>query len=405
MNPMSPIEESKPAMCLSPQEKLKSVVQRSKRAHATGALAGAGEAKKARLDDVFKTELELDMDGWISDDYLRTMDFDDCLNQDIDWVAHDEVDLALSMDTLAQDQAVSVSGDDVNDFASFMSPRLTFEDPAEMASTFVDPAYIRLESASKDAEKLLMSFDTMNFKIPSPTSASSKKRGSVFTEKDSAAKRSSSAATAPSSADVSMKVEVPALSTATSEPRMESSRVSVASSPLLSVSASTDPFSVLSSAVTTPKASNSSEKKIGSYTPEARKLRLQRFHEKRKNRTWKKSIKYDCRKKLADDRPRIKGRFVRVVENAGDAKAGAASRSAPASASPPSAPSAGYASPTSPTGALAPPAMALPGAARKPTSLSSAPRVVPSCVTGKQTAVASSASSAALPFARMIASV
>ncbi|RHY19370.1 hypothetical protein DYB25_006148 [Aphanomyces astaci] len=59
------------------------------------------------------------------------------------------------------------------------------------------------------------------------------------------------------------------------------------------------------------------QRTIGAYTPTARKLRLEKFHEKRKKRIWKKSIKYDCRKKLADDRPRIKGRFVRVLENLG----------------------------------------------------------------------------------------
>lgn len=126
-----------------------------------------------------------------------------------------------------------------------------------------------------------------------------------------------------------------------------------ASSSSLSISAPADSLlSVLN--VGSPKSS-STEKKIGSYSPAARKLRLQKFHEKRKNRTWKKSIKYDCRKKLADDRPRIKGRFVRVLENATETKPAAP---APRSASPPSSASAGYASPTPPTGAAAPPAMA-----------------------------------------------
>ncbi|KAK1935138.1 hypothetical protein P3T76_010904 [Phytophthora citrophthora] len=134
MNPLSPIEESKSAMCLSPQEKLKSaVVQRNKRSHSTSVLAGASDAKKARLDDMFKNEFELDLDGWISDDYLRAMDIDERLSQDIDWVAHDEMDLALSMDVLAQDHS---TGDDTNDFGSFLRGGLAFEDPVEMASTF-----------------------------------------------------------------------------------------------------------------------------------------------------------------------------------------------------------------------------------------------------------------------------
>jgi hypothetical protein len=57
--------------------------------------------------------------------------------------------------------------------------------------------------------------------------------------------------------------------------------------------------------------------RIGIYLPEERKKRVAKFHLKRKMRIWRKRIKYDCRKKLADSRPRIKGRFVRRsdVEN------------------------------------------------------------------------------------------
>ena len=54
--------------------------------------------------------------------------------------------------------------------------------------------------------------------------------------------------------------------------------------------------------------------RIGIYSPEARKKRLDRFFEKKKHRVWKRNIKYDVRKNFADSRVRVKGRFVRKDE-------------------------------------------------------------------------------------------
>ncbi|GMF17566.1 unnamed protein product [Phytophthora fragariaefolia] len=60
-----------------------------------------------------------------------------------------------------------------------------------------------------------------------------------------------------------------------------------------------------------PQSTTMPKRKIGIYSPTERRERLKRFHEKRKLRVYHKRIKYDCRKRLANSCPRIKGRFVR----------------------------------------------------------------------------------------------
>jgi hypothetical protein len=50
---------------------------------------------------------------------------------------------------------------------------------------------------------------------------------------------------------------------------------------------------------------------IGAYSPESRKIRIERFMAKRDHRVWTKKVKYDVRKNFADSRLRVKGRFVK----------------------------------------------------------------------------------------------
>jgi hypothetical protein len=56
--------------------------------------------------------------------------------------------------------------------------------------------------------------------------------------------------------------------------------------------------------------------RIGAYTLAERRKLIQRYREKKKRRVWTKKIKYTCRKKLAEGRPRVKGRFVKAGEEA-----------------------------------------------------------------------------------------
>ncbi|CAM9833539.1 unnamed protein product [Chrysoparadoxa australica] len=65
-----------------------------------------------------------------------------------------------------------------------------------------------------------------------------------------------------------------------------------------------------------PRRACQQTERVGTYSPEERARRIARFHEKRKTRKWYKKVKYGCRKKLADSRPRLKGRFVTKAEMA-----------------------------------------------------------------------------------------
>ncbi|XP_058085573.1 uncharacterized protein LOC131233025 [Magnolia sinica] len=51
--------------------------------------------------------------------------------------------------------------------------------------------------------------------------------------------------------------------------------------------------------------------RVGRYSAEERKQRIHRYRSKRNQRNFKKTIKYVCRKTLADSRPRVRGRFMR----------------------------------------------------------------------------------------------
>ncbi len=51
-------------------------------------------------------------------------------------------------------------------------------------------------------------------------------------------------------------------------------------------------------------------RQVGPISAEERKRKIARFLEKRNKRTWGKRIFYDCRKRVADHRLRVKGRFV-----------------------------------------------------------------------------------------------
>ncbi|XP_062207361.1 two-component response regulator-like PRR37 [Phragmites australis] len=59
--------------------------------------------------------------------------------------------------------------------------------------------------------------------------------------------------------------------------------------------------------------------KVGRYSAEEKKERIERYRAKRHQRNFNKKITYACRKTLADSRPRVKGRFARNGETEAEA--------------------------------------------------------------------------------------
>ena len=56
------------------------------------------------------------------------------------------------------------------------------------------------------------------------------------------------------------------------------------------------------------------KKKIGGLSFEKRRVKLLRYLDKKKRRVWQKKVNYDCRKKVADCRLRVKGKFVTLEQ-------------------------------------------------------------------------------------------
>ncbi|KAL6619085.1 hypothetical protein ACP70R_034224 [Stipagrostis hirtigluma subsp. patula] len=61
--------------------------------------------------------------------------------------------------------------------------------------------------------------------------------------------------------------------------------------------------------------------KVGRYSAEERKEKIERYRVKRHQRNFHKKITYACRKTLADSRPRVQGRFARNIETEAEAVA------------------------------------------------------------------------------------
>lgn len=93
-------------------------------------------------------------------------------------------------------------------------------------------------------------------------------------------------------------------------------------SPLQSAAEPSNEESVYSSdqaAASTDGIALNEEAALKQYEEDRKKRRIEalaRFRLKRQKRSFTKKVRYECRKQLADSRPRVKGRFVRKVEMA-----------------------------------------------------------------------------------------
>ncbi|KAG2302897.1 hypothetical protein Bca52824_031548 [Brassica carinata] len=74
------------------------------------------------------------------------------------------------------------------------------------------------------------------------------------------------------------------------------------------------PLVVESSPTTTPFSGEEQSLTVARYNAEKRKEKISKYRAKRTQRNFTKTIKYACRKTLADSRPRVRGRFARNDE-------------------------------------------------------------------------------------------
>ncbi|KDO34367.1 hypothetical protein SPRG_01503 [Saprolegnia parasitica CBS 223.65] len=270
--------------------------QSRQQAHAHAASSGHGVGADSFVDVEKDGEL-----GWFSDGSLLRMDE---FGHDIEWV-NDELDQSLHLQFAHGDSEDLFA----REFAPFAVPSAAT--PLDVASNNQPTASDGMHLASGDfreCEKLLMSFDTMSYTSPSPIS--SPRRGDASL--DDAMLDDDMDDDMDIDDDMSLDGDSDALSSMTD---METESLKAALAKLSPPAVTKVEHKALVAPVKKIFEPICHQRTIGAYTPAARKLRLEKFHEKRKKRIWKKSIKYDCRKKLADDRPRIKGRFVRVLEN------------------------------------------------------------------------------------------
>lgn len=252
--------------------------------------------------------------GWFSDgSMLRMEEF----GNDIDWV-NDELDQSLHLQFAHGDSEDLFA----REFAPFAVPSTTTS--LDIASNNQPTASDGMHLSTSDfrtCEKLLMSFDTMSYTSPSPMN-SPRRRNRANSLEDVALDDDMDDDDMGIDDDLSLDDDNDALASMT-DLETESLKAALAKlspqenfvSPKKSATAHDKTLDAKQAPVKKIYEPIAHQRTIGAYSPAARKLRLEKFHEKRKKRIWKKSIKYDCRKKLADDRPRIKGRFVRVLEN------------------------------------------------------------------------------------------
>ena len=63
--------------------------------------------------------------------------------------------------------------------------------------------------------------------------------------------------------------------------------------------------------VNQPQTELSGDNIIGAYSPKSRREKIKKFLDKRSRRNWTRKVKYEVRKKFADSRKRIRGRFIK----------------------------------------------------------------------------------------------